>query len=65
MTKDASFKKAVRRLAEETGQRYTEALSDLEGLGVRMDHEPVLRAPDYAVLSEQWPIAINWKASGR
>jgi Ser/Thr protein kinase RdoA (MazF antagonist) len=41
MTKDASFKKAVRRHAEETGERYTEALSDLEGLGARMHHEPV------------------------
>lgn len=40
MTKDASFKKAVRRHAEETGQRYTEALTDLEGLGARMHHEP-------------------------
>jgi hypothetical protein len=29
MTKDASFKKVVRRHAEETGQRYTEALTDL------------------------------------
>jgi Ser/Thr protein kinase RdoA (MazF antagonist) len=41
MTKHASFKKVVRRHAEETGQRYTEALTDLEGLGARMDHEPV------------------------
>jgi Ser/Thr protein kinase RdoA (MazF antagonist)/predicted DNA-binding protein (MmcQ/YjbR family) len=41
MTRDASFKKVVRRHAEETGQRYTEALTDLEGLGARMDHEPV------------------------
>ena len=40
MTKDASFKKVVRRHAEETGQRYTEALTDLEGLGTRMHHEP-------------------------
>ena len=40
MTKDASFKKVVRRHAEETGQRYTEALTDLEGLGLRMQHEP-------------------------
>ena len=32
MTKDGSFKKVVRRHAEETGQRYTEALTDLEGL---------------------------------
>src|SRR6202167_3941120 len=41
MTKDASFKKIVRRHAEETGQRYTEALTDLEGLGARMHHERV------------------------
>jgi Ser/Thr protein kinase RdoA (MazF antagonist) len=41
MTKHASFKKVVRRHAEEAGQRYTEALTDLEGLGARMDHEPV------------------------
>ena len=41
MTRDASFKKVVRRHAEETGQRYTEALTDLEGLGARMHHEPV------------------------
>jgi Ser/Thr protein kinase RdoA (MazF antagonist) len=41
MTKDASFKKVVRRHAQETGQRYTEALTDLAGLGARMHHEPV------------------------
>jgi Ser/Thr protein kinase RdoA (MazF antagonist) len=41
MTKLASFKKVVRRHAQETGQRYTETLTDLEGLGARMDHEPV------------------------
>src|SRR3984885_6758896 len=41
MTKEASFKKVVRRHAQETGQRYTEAVPDLEGLGARMDHEPV------------------------
>ncbi|HTX10739.1 MAG TPA: phosphotransferase [Solirubrobacteraceae bacterium] len=40
MTKDASFKRVVRRHAVETGQRYTEALTDLEGLGARMDHAP-------------------------
>jgi Ser/Thr protein kinase RdoA (MazF antagonist) len=40
MTKDASFKKVVRRHAQETGQRYTEALTDLEGLRARMHHEP-------------------------
>jgi Ser/Thr protein kinase RdoA (MazF antagonist) len=41
MTRDASFKKVVRRHAAETGQRYTEALTDLSGLGARMHHEPV------------------------
>jgi hypothetical protein len=40
MTKNAGFKKVVRRHAEQTGQRYTEALSDLEGLGARMNHAP-------------------------
>jgi Ser/Thr protein kinase RdoA (MazF antagonist) len=40
MTKDGSFKKAVRRHAEETGQRYTQALTDLEGLQARMFHQP-------------------------
>ncbi len=41
MTKDASFKRIVRRHAADTGRRYTEALTDLEGLGARMDHVPV------------------------
>jgi Ser/Thr protein kinase RdoA (MazF antagonist) len=40
VTRDASFKKVVRRHAEETGQRYSEALTDIEGLGARMHHEP-------------------------
>jgi Ser/Thr protein kinase RdoA (MazF antagonist) len=40
MTRDASFKKVVRRHAGQTGQRYTEALMDLEGLDARMNHEP-------------------------
>ena len=40
MTRDASFKKVVRRHARETGQRYTAARTDLEGLGARMNHEP-------------------------
>jgi Ser/Thr protein kinase RdoA (MazF antagonist) len=41
MTKHGSFKKVVRRHAEDTDQRYTEALADLEGVGARMFHEPV------------------------
>jgi Ser/Thr protein kinase RdoA (MazF antagonist) len=41
MTRDGSFKKVVRRHAAETGQRYTEALTDLEGLEARMFHRPV------------------------
>ena len=35
MTKDASFKKVVRRHAEETGQRYAEALTDSGGSEAR------------------------------
>jgi Ser/Thr protein kinase RdoA (MazF antagonist) len=40
MTRHGSFKKVVRRHAAATGQRYTEALTDLEGLEDRMIHEP-------------------------
>ena len=40
MTKASNFKKVVRRHAEETGKRYTEALTDLEGLEARMFHQP-------------------------
>ena len=40
MTKDGSFKKVVRRHGEETGQRYTQALTDLEELQTRMLHQP-------------------------
>jgi Ser/Thr protein kinase RdoA (MazF antagonist) len=40
MTKDGSFKKVVRHHAQDTGQRYTESLTDLQGLGERMHHEP-------------------------
>lgn len=40
MTKDASFKKVVRRHARDTGRRYTEALADLEGIDDRLFHTP-------------------------
>ncbi len=40
MTKDSSFKNVVRRHARNTGQRYTESLADLQGLGERLHHEP-------------------------
>ena len=40
MTKNGNFKKVVRRHADETGQRYTQALTDLEGLEARMFHHP-------------------------
>ncbi len=36
MTKDANLKRVARRHARETGQRYTEALADLEGLRARV-----------------------------
>jgi Ser/Thr protein kinase RdoA (MazF antagonist) len=39
MTKDAKLKRVVRRHAQETGQRYTEALTDLAELAARMHHE--------------------------
>ena len=41
MTKDGGFKKVVRRHAQDTGQRYTEALTDLQGLEARLFHEPI------------------------
>src|ERR1700743_1683632 len=41
VAKDGSFKKVVRHHAQDTGQRYTAALTDLQGLGARMHHEPV------------------------
>ena len=41
MTRDGSFKKVVRRHAAETGQRYTEAKADIEGLDGRIHHSPV------------------------
>ena len=40
MTKHGSFKKVVRRHAQETDQRYTEALTNLEGIEERLFHEP-------------------------
>ena len=40
MTKDGSFKRVVRHHAQDTGQRYTEALTDLNGLAARMRHDP-------------------------
>lgn len=41
MTKRGNFKKTVRRHAQETGQRYTDALTDLENIEARMRHEPI------------------------
>ena len=40
MTRHGSFKKVVRRHAQETGQRYTEALTGLEGIEERLFHQP-------------------------
>ena len=40
MTKHGSFKKVVRRHAAETGQRYTTALANLEGVQERLFHQP-------------------------
>ena len=41
MTTHSKFKKVVRRHAQETGQRYSQALTDLEGLETRLFHKPV------------------------
>ena len=38
---------------------------DGQGLPEGLLHGNLLHAPDHAVLSEQGPVAINWKASGR
>jgi len=38
---------------------------DGSGLPEGLLHGNLLHAPDHAVLSEQGPVAINWKASGR
>ena len=38
---------------------------DGHGLPEALLHGNLLHAPDHAVLSEQGPVAINWKASGR
>lgn len=39
MTKEGSFKRAVRGHASDTGQRYTEARADLDGVDRRVFHE--------------------------
>jgi Ser/Thr protein kinase RdoA (MazF antagonist) len=38
---------------------------DGDGLPEGLLHGNLLHAPDHAVLSEQGPVAINWKSSGR
>jgi Ser/Thr protein kinase RdoA (MazF antagonist) len=38
---------------------------DGHGLPGALLHGNLLHAPDHAILSEQGPVAINWKASGR
>ena len=40
MTRHGSFKKVVRCYAAETGQRYTEVLTDLEGIESGNFHSP-------------------------
>ena len=57
MTRDAGFKRVVRRHAAQTGQRYTEALTDLQGLGSRMDHEPAADRLHDEVLG---PLGATW-----
>jgi Ser/Thr protein kinase RdoA (MazF antagonist) len=38
---------------------------DGDGLPEALLHGNLLHAPDHAILSDQGPVAINWKASGR
>ena len=62
MTKHGSFKKVVRRHAEETGQRYTEALTDLEGLegGCSTSPSPSACSP----ISESLRHRRGWRDEG-
>src|SRR5690606_11022524 len=61
MTKQGSFKRAVRRRAQETGQRYTQARADLETAGRQefTTTRPFDRDRLRAHLESQYKIRIN------
>ena len=46
-------------------RRKVRSADDGDGLPEGLLHGNLLHAPDHAILSEQGPVAVNWKASGR
>jgi Ser/Thr protein kinase RdoA (MazF antagonist) len=61
---DTKVPAAERKRFERLRDRVRSA-DDGHGLPEGLLHGNLLHAPDHAVLSEQGPVAINWKASGR
>jgi len=61
---DTKVAAAGRERFEQLRDRVRSA-DDGNGLPEGLLHGNLLHAPDHAVLSEQGPVAINWKASGR
>jgi Ser/Thr protein kinase RdoA (MazF antagonist) len=61
---DALVPAAERQRFEQLRDQVRSA-DDGHGLPEGLLHGNLLHAPDHAVLSEQGPVAINWKASGR
>jgi hypothetical protein len=56
---------AAERARFERLRDQVRSADDGHGLPEGLLHGNLLHAPDHAVLSEQGPVAINWKASGR
>jgi Ser/Thr protein kinase RdoA (MazF antagonist) len=61
---DAKVAAADRERFEQLRARVRSA-DDAHGLPEALLHGNLLHAPDHAVLSDDGPVAINWKASGR
>ena len=55
---------AVERERFERLRNKVRSADDCDGLPEGLLHGNLLHAPDHAVLTQQGPIAINWKASG-
>src|SRR6202044_2741305 len=56
---------AAERARFERLRNQVRSADDGHGLPESFLHGNLLPAPDHAILSEQGPVAINWKASGR
>jgi Ser/Thr protein kinase RdoA (MazF antagonist) len=56
---------AAERARFERLRDQVRSADDGHGLPESLLHGNLLHAPDHAILSEQGPVAINWKASGR